>query len=107
MGSNATIVRLRGRSLDNLGEPTGTDTRTTLADCFVAPRSSTTIDDQGRGGAVVGLSLSGPYGTDLLHTDRVEVDGTVYDIEGEPGQWKHPTTTWEAGFEVALQRSQG
>lgn len=104
---NATIVRLRGDTIDKYGDHTGTVTRTTLDGCAVAPRSSEALDADGRHGAIIGLNLYGPYGTDLVHTDQLEVDGVVYDIDGEPGQWKSPLSAWEAGFEVALKRAVG
>lgn len=107
MNQNATVVRLRGGTIDKYGDRTGTITRTYLAGCAVAPRSSEALDSEGRHGALIGLTLYGPYGTDLKHTDRVEVDGVVYEIDGEPGQWKSPLSAWEAGFEVALKRAVG
>lgn len=102
------IVRVRGNGTDEYGDPiAGEPTRTTLTNVFTAPRVSNDITERGRNGVIVGLSLFGDYGTDLLYTDQIEVDGVLYDIEGEPGQWKHPWTRWEAGFEVALIRAAG
>lgn len=107
MVSDATIVRLRGATVDEYGDPTGTDTRSTLEGCFVAPATSSPADDRGRTGVVVGLTLFGPYSADLVRTDRVEVDGVTYRITGEVGPWKNPLSGWEAGFEVALERGDG
>lgn len=104
---NATVVRLRGKTLDKYGDPTGSDAEVELEGCAVAPRVSGDVDDRGRQGVVVGLSLYAPHGTDLLHTDRVKVDGVVYEIDGEPGAWKSPFSGWEAGIEVALKRAAG
>jgi hypothetical protein len=108
-GTNATVVRVRpAGDADKYGDPTDTDPdRTTLDGCIVAPRTSGDIDDRGRAGVTIGLTLFGPYGTDLLHPDQVEVDGILYDIDGDPGQWKHPRTGREAGMEVALKRAIG
>lgn len=107
MTGNATIVRIRPAGRDKYGTPLSGDTRTNLDGCFVAPRSSEDTDDRGRQGVVVGMSLYGPYGTDLVHTDLVEVDGVRYELEGDPGQWKNPLTGWEAGFEQAIRRAAG
>lgn len=105
-----TIVRVRAvpGGFDEYGDPvSSTAGRVTLDGAFTAPRSSEDNDDRGRVGVIVGLSLFAPYGTDLLYTDQVEVDGVLYDIEGEPGYWRNPLSTWEAGVEVALKRSIG
>lgn len=68
-----------------------------------APRSQegTTSDSPS---VVVGLTGYGPSGADVLPTDRVEVRGQVYEVEGEVGVWRSPFTGWEPGVEVALKR---
>lgn len=104
------IVRVRSApgGVDEYGDPVaGTESRTTLEGAFVAPRESTEIVNRGRAGVIVGLTLFAPYDTDLVYTDRVEVDGVLYDIEGEPGRWRNPFTDWEAGIQAALVRASG
>lgn len=102
------IVRIRPPGYDDNGDPIETvPTRREICDAFTAPRVSSDITDRGRAGVIVGLSLFAPYGTDLLHTDQVEVDGVLYDVDGEAGQWKNPFTGWKAGAEVALKRAAG
>lgn len=110
MIGNARVYRIRKDpgSIDEYGDPvSSTETRVLLEGAGVAPRSSEDITDQGRQGVIVGLSLYLPFGTDFLHTDQAEVDGVVYDVEGEPGSWKSPLTSWEAGMEIALRRAVG
>ena len=51
--------------------------------------------------------LFAPYDTDLTYTDQIEVDGVLYDIEGEPGRWRNPYSGWEAGLQAALVRASG
>lgn len=104
------IVRVRGNpgGVDEYGDPvTGTEDRTPMPQAFVAPRETTEIVNRGRAGVIVGLTLFDPGNTDLTYTDRIEVDGTLYDIEGEPGKWRNPFTDWEAGTQAALVRSAG
>lgn len=74
---------------------------------FVVPRSSSDINAAGRAGVIIGLTLYLPYGFDIRHDDLVDVDGTRYRIDGEPGHWKHPSTEWEACAEVSLVRAEG
>lgn len=110
MIGNATIVRVRtaAGTADRYGDTlAGTVTRTTIDNAAVSPRTSEDIDGRGRAGVIVGLNLYAPHGTDLVFTDQVEVDGVLYDIEGEPGSWKSPLSSWEAGVEVALRRAAG
>lgn len=103
-----TIVRVRPLGFDEYADPAAGDpTRTTLTDVFTAPRTTADITDRGRQGVVEGKTLYAPYGVDLLHSDQIEEDGVLYDIDGEAGQWKHPITGWEAGCEVALKRAAG
>jgi hypothetical protein len=111
--NNATVVRVRGAGYDDNGDPiAGTPTRTTIAGCTIAPRSqfggaSSDISGRGRQGVLVGLTLYAPYGTDIVHTDQLEVDGDLFEVDGEVGPWKNPFTGWEAGIEVALNRAAG
>lgn len=105
-----SIVRVRSvpGGVDEYGDPIpGTENRTTLDGAFVAPRETTEIVNRGRAGVIVGLTLFAPYDADLTYSDQVEVDGTLYDIEGEPGRWRNPFTNWEAGIQAALVRSAG
>lgn len=104
------IVRVRGNpgGVDEYGDPVaGTEDRATLTGAYVAPRETSEIVNRGRAGVIVGLTLFAPYDTDLAFTDRIEVDGVSYDIEGEPGKWRNPFTDWEAGIQAALVRSAG
>lgn len=109
-----TIIRLRGPGKDTrTGDPiAGTPGQIEVPDAFVAPRSSSDINDRGRDGVIVGLSLFAPFGVDVIHGDQIRIidetpfDG-LYDVEGEAGQWKQPWSRWEAGCEIALVRATG
>jgi hypothetical protein len=81
---------------------------TELVGAFTSPRESPeVVGERGRQGVVLGLTLYGPTGLDVLRTDLVEVDGVTYEVEGEPGVWRHPRTGWDAGMTVALRRPEG
>lgn len=110
MIGNAAVYRIRKDpgGIDAYGDPvTSTSTRVLLDGAGVAPRESSDITEQGRHGVIVGLNLYLPYGVDLDRDDQLEVDGVLYEIEGDVGSWKSPLTSWEAGAEVALRRSAG
>lgn len=102
-----TVVRTTPGGLDPHGAPLpSTETRHPLPGAFTAPRTSS--DVAGREGIVVGLTLfcSDPD-ADLLHTDQVEVNGTLFDIDGGVGVWRNPLNPAVDGISCALKRGQG
>lgn len=110
MIGNATVTRVRQTpgGTDADGDPIeGTETRSTIEGCAVAPRSTADITDRGRQGVLVGLTLYLPFGTDVDHRDRFEVDGSLFDVDGIGGSWSSPFSGWQAGVEVALKRASG
>lgn len=109
-----TISRVRRSpgGVDDNGDPiASTETATPIVGAFVAPRVGASdpleIHTPGRAGVIVGLSLFAPYGTDLVYTDEVDVDGARFEVEGEVGRWRNGLTGTEAGIEVALRRAAG
>jgi len=108
------VIRVRPVSpgTDQYGDPVDDVERTPIPGAYVAPRSDEPPADselaaRGRVGVVVGLTLYMPADFDLRRTDRVEVDGVLYDVEGEVGRWLHPYTGWAAGATATLRRAEG
>lgn len=109
MPTNGVVVRVRRGpgGVDAYGDPIpGADTRSTIADAFTAPRSSADLNER-RQGVIIGLTLYAPLDADIKHTDLIEVDGVLFEIDGEDGRWLHPFTGWRAGIEAALTRVEG
>lgn len=113
-----TILRIPAIEVDKYGDPIVPDEEpeaVELVGAFVAPggnddagsHGSRDITGRGRNGVTVALTLYAPYGTELHHDDKVDVDGVVYEVDGEPGQWKNPLTGWEAGIVATLLRAEG
>lgn len=107
-----TVARIRrspgGR--DAYGDPvTSTEAREVIDGAFVAPRTSSPVDQPGRDGVVVGLTLFAPLDADVLRTDLFEVDGDeeLWRVVGEIGRWEQPQTGWGAGLTAALERAAG
>lgn len=101
-------VRLTPGGHDAYGDPIpGTEDRLAIPGAFVAPRESDALNDRGRAGVVVGLTLYLPPGADVRRTDLFDVDGDRYRIDGEVGRWEHPRSGWKAGQTVALVRGEG
>lgn len=104
-GETVVRIRLTPGGRDPYGDPIGdVETRTDIAGCAVAPRQAGEQIGQGRIAATSGLTLYVPPGADILPSDRFEVRGTVWEVEGEPAVWRSPFTGWEPGREVVLTR---
>lgn len=106
-----TVVRLRA-------EPTGEDRyhnpirdwdnadRVDIAGCSIAPRTEGEDTDRGREGVVIGQVVRVPRAVDVLATDRLEVRGELYQVDGEPAHWRSPYTNRQ-GTEILLRRVEG
>lgn len=103
-GTTVTIIRAGG--VDQYGDPIVDGSRIDVEHCAVAPRSSSDIGG-GRLGVIVGITVLFPADTVLEATDRFEIGGVVYELEGVPGVWESPFTGWRPGVEVALTRAAG
>jgi hypothetical protein len=101
-----TIVRPT-LGLDVYGDlrPTGVTARFELSGCVIAPRLSGDIVEPARQGVMVGLSLYAQVDADIRPTDQVEVDGALYDIDGDIARWRSPYSAVVDGVEVALRRA--
>src|SRR5690606_26282497 len=72
--------------------------------CGVAPRQAGEQIGAGRIAVTSGVTLYVPPGADVLPSDRFEVRGVEYEVDGEPAVWRSPFTGWEPGREVVLTR---
>lgn len=110
VGQTVTIIRAT-YVVDDFGDlrPTGPPSRTVIAGCALAPRSSSDVTEPARQGVLVGLTLYIPDpAVDIVPTDRVEWGGVLYDIDGDVGVWRSPFAAGLVdGVEVALRRTIG
>jgi hypothetical protein len=44
-----------------------------------------------------------PPGVDVNWLAQARVDGVTYEVDGQPGAWKHDGTGWNAGVVVRLK----
>jgi hypothetical protein len=85
----------------------------TVTGCVFAPNVSTgenvSAENVYRRDTVsTGLALYAPPDADIIPIDRiVRADGTVWEVEGEPGDWQTPWTGWHPGKVVAVKRVTG
>ena len=92
MAARGTEVATRLRPTGAAGRhgERAADVELRIEHCHFLPRTSSESADPAANTVVVGMTLVAPGGTDLLATDRVrrELDGKVYEIEGEPGDYR-------------------
>lgn len=108
MSETVTVLRA-GTTTDryrNVVADWSNPARTEVPGCAVAPGTSSE-ENAGRTAVIAGLTVYLPAGADVRPADRIEIRGVVYDIDGEPGDWRNPFTDTRAGLEVALRRVTG
>lgn len=96
-GDTVTIIRPGPPTRDSYGNDVpGAPTETVVPGCGIAPRDSTGSASNeltdARDTVISGLTLYAPYGTDIRATDKVRVDGQLYEVEGLPGGFRSPFT---------------
>ncbi len=97
MGETVTIVRPGAPAEDEYGNDLpGVPVEIALPGCAIAPADGTGAGANeivdARDTVLFALTLYAPYGTDLRPTDRVRVDGVLYDVHGQPGGFRSPFT---------------
>lgn len=111
-----TIVRMRrgpspGR--DPRGQPIpGPVAEVPVPGCVVTPRAQTPTvggdQQQARDTVVVGFTVYAPPGTDVLTTDQFRIRDQVYEVTGEPGDWRaSPFTGTKGPVQFAADRVTG
>lgn len=83
-----TIKVIRTPRVDRLADPpVGSPPEHDVEGCVVLPRTSL---EEGKGWVVVdGRMVIAPYGSDILASDQVSVDGVTWDVDGEPGDYEN------------------
>lgn len=83
-----TVRVVREPKVDRLSDPAqGPAAEHDIEGCAILPRSS---NEEGKGWVIVeGRMVIAPYGSDVLGTDKVRVDGELWDVDGEPGDYEN------------------
>lgn len=92
--ADRTVTRLRAPVIENRY---GDDERdwtapasAEIAGCALQPATSTETLDPTRQTVITRWQLFAPPGTDLAAFDRIDVDGVVYEVDGDPADWSAP-----------------
>lgn len=82
-----TVTVIRKTKVDRLSStPAAEAPEHDIEGCAVLPRSSF---EEGKGWVIVeGRQVIAPYGADVLATDQVRIDGVVWNVDGEPGDYE-------------------
>lgn len=87
MGSR-TITVVRKQKVDRFDDaPAGPPPEHDVVGCSVLPRTSF---EEGKGWVIVeGRQVIAPYAADVIATDQVRLDGVLWDVDGEPGDYEN------------------
>lgn len=101
------VIHRPPAGFDEYGDPMpGASQEINSVGCVVAPRTPTEVLERGRNGVIDGLTLYGPHTLQVEAADLVEIDGVMWEVEGQPGRWATPAGVG-AGVEVPLRRALG
>ena len=73
----------------------------------VEPRPSSEDHRDARNAVTSGFTLYVPAGTAVTAKNRIRVRGDVYEVDGEPAEWRNPFTGWQPGLVVQTKRMEG
>lgn len=82
-----TIISQRGSQIPDWTNPD----RLTISGCSMQPAGTSLTQDGRIQGVSDGYNCYLPHGVDVQAGDRIEYDGKVYTIMGEPRVWRSPT----------------
>ena len=71
-----------------------------ISGCIEYPQESTEADAAVTDNRV----LLVPHASDIVATDRVRMNGLLYQVQGLPQDWADPFTGWTPGMRVFLER---
>lgn len=89
---------------DGLGNTSETVTESEWGPCAVAPRYTTESVDSRVPPMIIGKTVYGPP-VALDSDDRLVIDGELWQVDGDAGEWKSPFTGWFPGVEVPVKRA--
>lgn len=109
IGETVTILARTQTGADRYGKPIyeWPEPGTQVHGCAIAPRSSEEPDQIARASVYEGLSIYMPPGVSVGPHDRIVVRGIVYEVDGDPGDWRSPYSAFPRGVVVNVKRWEG
>lgn len=108
-GEVVTRIRRVEDGVDRYGNPTYIDVETSVPGAAFAPeQASQEPTEVGRASVITKPTLyfNRPR-PDFIASDRVRVRGWLYEVDGDPADWRSPWGTDWGGLVVALKRVAG
>jgi len=106
-GQTVTLVtRTLADEKDADGNDVYTETTTDVPNVPVWPRGASELV-QGQDTTITGLSCLLPPDVDVTAIDAVKVNGSTYEVDGEPQPYRDPFTGLDIGHQVDLTRVEG
>lgn len=69
--------------------------------------ASTEVTEVGRAPVTSLPTIYAAFGVDVTACDRVEARGVTWEVVGDPADWHHGMTGWDAGTAIQLRRVDG
>lgn len=107
-----TVTRIRAGASpgdDRYGDPIpGADVETAIAGGFFAPGGTSEPVEVGRAPVISEPTVYFPHAwPDIAPTDRLRIRGDVYQVTGDPGDWRSPQGSTVGGLVVPLKKVDG
>ena len=93
-----------GNEVESWDSPTVVDSDERAA---VEPRPTPSENNDARNAVTHGFTLYCKPGLNVTAKHRVRVRGQMWDVLGEPAEWRSPFTGWEPGTVVQVGRVDG
>ena len=109
IGETVTILTRTETGTDRYGKPVydWPEPGAQVHGCAVAPRSSIEPAEIARTPVYEGLAVYMPPGVSVTPYDRLVIRGTVYEVDGDPGDWRSPYGAVARGIVVNAKRWEG
>lgn len=107
-----TVTRIRAGvsvSDDRYGNPIpGTPAETSIGGAFFAPGGTSEPVATGRTAVITEPEVYFPgLWPDIVPTDQLRIRGDVYEVAGDPGEWRSPWSTDLGGLALRLKKVDG
>lgn len=110
-GEPITVTTVTQSGTDDYGDPVTTSTSITRNGAFAPAIGYESTNGQDQVVSQPQALFTGQAAVDVAavisSTSSLTVRGLVYQVDGDPGDWRSPFTGWHAGLAVPLKRTAG
>lgn len=110
-GEPITVTTLTQSGTDDYGDPVTASTSIVRTGAFAPAIGSESTNGQDQVVTQPQVFFTGQDADDVAavidSASTLTVRGLVYQVDGDPGDWRSPFTGWHAGLTVPLKRTAG